>query len=158
MSVDHAPLRLICDACGQRTWSEPGQEYRCVECGGQLRRFGPLEGLWERLFAPPDMVDSRLYHRHLQLVELAWTADGRGREFFEILKPKGVSYSRFTRDVTQLVCRGLREGWVSLRLPPAPVPDDAAYGLEIHDMDRFVDGMAGLYTPGERRASAEPGK
>lgn len=105
----------------------------------------------DRFLAPPDMVDSRMYHRHMQLVELIWTAEDRGREYYEIIRPKGVSYSRFVKEVTALVCRGLEEGWLELRLPASPVPSDAAYGMIVHDTDRFVDEMAGLFSA-DRRA------
>ena len=129
-------LRLICHACGQRFWLSADQERACPECGGYLRHFGPLEGLVDRFFGPGELVDSQLYKRHLQMIEALWTRDGKGREYYEILRPK-LSYSRFEKQVTELVCRGLREGWAELKLPLAPVPDDAAYRLEL-DVDRFV--------------------
>ena len=139
------PLRVICDECGQRLWLEEGESPRCEECGGQLRRMGPFEGFVDRWFAPPDMRASDMYRRHLQLVELMWTADGRGREFYEIVSPPRVSYSSFVRRVNALVCRGLAEGWIEPRIPPAPVPDDSAYGVTIKEPERFVDEMARLF-------------
>jgi hypothetical protein len=139
------PLRVICAGCGARSWLEEGAPPSCEECGGELRRMGPFEGFVDRWFAPPDMRASDLHRRHLQLVELLWTADGRGREWYEIVNPKKVSYSAFVRRVSALVCRGLEEGWIVAHLPRAPIPDDSAYGLTIDDPDRFVDEMGRLF-------------
>jgi hypothetical protein len=107
--------------------------------------MGPFERFVDTWFAPPETHDSALHRRHLQLVELLWTADGRGREWYEIVNPKKVSYSAFVRRVNALVCRGLEEGWIVAHLPRAPIPDDSAYGLTIDDPDRFVDEMGRLF-------------
>lgn len=140
--------RLICASCGQRFWLPAGGERVCAECGGYLRHFGPLEGLVDRFFAPPDQIDSQLHRRHLQMVELLWTQDNRGREYYDIIRPK-MAYGRFVKVVTELVCRGLEEGWAELVLPPAPVPDDRAYKLVFSDPDRFAAEMTKLF---EKRA------
>src|SRR5919199_2669730 len=145
-STTGQPERLICHDCGQRAWLEPGRERTCPECGGYLRHFGPLEGLVDRFFAPPDHVDSQLHHRHVQMVELLWTRDDRGREYYDIIRPK-MSYGRFVKAVTELVCRGLEEGWAELMLPRAPVPDDRAYNLVFPDPNRFVADMRRLCEP-----------
>jgi len=139
------PLRLICNECGHRLWLEEGQAVLCPECHGELRQMGLFEGFVDRWFAPPDMLASDLHRRHLQLVEQLWTAGGRGREFYEIINPEKVSYSSFVKRVNALVCRGLEEGWIEARIPSAPVPDDAAYGLSIKDPDRFVEEMSRLF-------------
>jgi hypothetical protein len=138
------PERLICHSCGQRVWLQAGREKTCAECGGYLRHFGPLEGLVDRFFAPPDHVDSQLHHRHVQMVEALWTQNNRGREYYEILRPR-VSYSRFVKLVTDLVCRGLEEGWAELVLPPAPRPDDRPNRRVFSDPDRFVQEMTRLF-------------
>jgi hypothetical protein len=149
-STTQPPERLICHGCGLRVWLEPDEARVCRECGGYLRHFGPLEGLVDRFFAPPDHVDSVLYRRHLQMVEALWTQDNRGREYYEILRPK-LSYSRFEKMVTELVCRGLYQGWAELLIPRSPVPDDAAYRLVFNDPDRFADEMAALFEPYRKR-------
>jgi hypothetical protein len=138
------PERLICHTCGQRVWLEAGRERACSECGGYLRHFGPLEGLVDRFFAPPDQVDSQLHHRHVQMIELLWTQDNRGHEYYDIIRPK-ISYGRFVKVVTDLVCRGLEEGWAELILPPTPIQDDRAYKLVFRDPDRFVHEMTRLF-------------
>src|SRR5436305_3147610 len=141
---DSEPERLICSECGQRAWVQPGQARSCSECGGYLRHFGPVEGLVERFFGPPDQVDSLLHRRHVQMVELLWTQDNKGREYYDIIQPR-VSYGRFVTLVTNLVCRGLEEGWAELVLPRAPIPDDQAYRLVFPDPNRFVEEMTRLF-------------
>jgi hypothetical protein len=137
--------RLICAECGHRLWLAVEGPTPCPDCGGELRRMGPFESFVDRWFAPPDMHASDLHRRHMQLVELLWTVDGRGREWYEIVNPKRVSYSSFVKRVNPLICRGLEEGWIVAKLPRAPVPSDAAYGLEIKDTDRFVDELGRLF-------------
>ena len=149
-SSANEPERLICSECGQRAWIQPGVERSCAECGGYLRHFGPLEGLVERFFGPPDQVDSLLHHRHVQMVELLWTRDDRGREYYDIIRPK-MGYGRFVKLVTELVCRGLEEGWAELILPRAPVPDDRAYKLVFPDPNRFVAEMTRLFEPYQKK-------
>ena len=144
-SRDTGPLRVICGRCGQRFWLGVGDAPVCEECGGELRQMGPFEGFVDRWFAPPDMRDSGMYRRHLQLVEMLWTARGRGREFYEIVNPKKVSYSSFVNRVTPLVCRGLAEGWIVAQIPPNPIPDDDAYDLKIEEPDRFADELGRLF-------------
>ena len=139
------PLRVICSGCGQRSWLQEGEAPVCEECAGELRQMGPFEAFVDRWFAPPDMLDSNMHRRHLQLVELLWTADGRGRELYEIVNPRKVSYSAFVKRVNALVCRGLEEGWIVAQIPPAPVPDDRAYSLTVEDPDRFVDEIGRLF-------------
>jgi hypothetical protein len=53
--------------------------------------------------------------------------------------------------VTELVCRGLYQGWAELLIPRSPVPDDAAYRLVFNDPDRFADEMAALFEPYRKR-------
>jgi len=137
--------RLICAECGHRLWQEPGVRAVCPDCAGELRRMGPFEAFVDRWFAPPDMHASELHRRHMQLIELLWTVDGRGQEWYEIVRPRRVSYSSFVKRVNPLICRGLEEGWIVATLPPAPVPSDAAYSLEIRDPERFVDEMGRLF-------------
>jgi hypothetical protein len=70
--------RLICADCGHRLWSPADRRKPCPDCEGELRRMGPFEAFVDRWFAPPDMHASDMHRRHMQLVELLWTADDRG--------------------------------------------------------------------------------
>jgi hypothetical protein len=109
----------------------------CGVCGAPLRPLRRFERFVDRWFGPSDTLESEFYHRHRQLVELLWSADGRGQEYYNIMQP-GVPYSRFTRRMTEIVCQGILEGWIEVRLPAVPTTDDAAYGLVFKDPDRFA--------------------
>ena len=133
--------RAICDSCGARSWLAPGESRTCAECGGPYRSMALLEGLVDRWFAPPAQHISEFYPRHLKLIELMWTAEGRGREMYLALGLEKVSYSQFVTRATRLVVRGLEEGWIMADLPAAPTPDDSAYQIRFVDADRWADEL-----------------
>src|SRR5262249_57503295 len=83
--------RAMWGGCGARGWLQPGEERTCIECGGPYRSMALLEGLVDRWFAPPVQHVSEFYPRHLKLIELMWTANGRGREMYEALGLERVS-------------------------------------------------------------------
>ena len=109
--------RLVNRMTGARGWLEPDEVRTCAECGGAFRHMALLEGLIDRLFAPPAQRVSEFYPRHLKLIELMWTADGRGRETYEAMALEKVSYSQFVPRATELVVRGLAEGWIEVDIP-----------------------------------------
>ena len=117
----------------------------CAECGGPYRPMALLEGLVDRWFAPPAQHISELYPRHLKLIELMWTAEGRGREMYAALGLERVSYPQFVRRATELVVRGLAEGWIEADLPAAPTPDDKAYRIRFVDADRWADELTAAF-------------
>jgi hypothetical protein len=133
--------RAICDRCGARGSLETGEDRTCTECGGQYRPMALLEGLVDRWFAPLPQHVSEFYPRHLKLIELMWTAEGRGRETYEALALDKVSYSRFVTRATQIVVRGLAEGWIEVDIPSAPTPDDTGYHVRFVDPDRWADEL-----------------
>jgi hypothetical protein len=104
-----------------------------------------LEGLVDRLFAPPAQHVSELYPRHLKLIELMWTAEGRGRETYEALGLEKVSYAQFVTHATPVVLRGLAEGWIEAHIPAAPTDDDSAYGMRLVDPDRWADELTAAF-------------
>jgi hypothetical protein len=140
--------RAICDRCGARGWLEPGEERTCTECGGPYRPMALLEGIIDRWFAPPIQGVSEFYPRHLKLIEMMWTAEGRGREMYQALGLERVSYSQFLTRATQLVVRGLEEGWIVADIPAAPTPDDRAYGIRFLDADRWADELTAAFEQG----------
>ncbi len=140
--------RAICDRCGARGLLEPGEERSCMECGGPYRPMALLEGIIDRWFAPPVQHVSEFYPRHLKLIELMWTAEGRGREMYEALGLERVSYSAFLSRATQLIVRGLSEGWIVADIPPAPIADDHAYGIRFLDPDRWADELTAAFAEG----------
>jgi hypothetical protein len=104
-----------------------------------------LEGFIDRWFAPAPQHIAEFYPRHLKLVELMWTADGRGRETYEALALGKVSYARFVLQATQIVVRGLAEGWIEIDLPSAPTADDSAYGIRFVDPERWADELTAAF-------------
>jgi hypothetical protein len=81
----------------------------------------------------------------MKLIELMWTADGRGREMYEALGLDRVSYSQFVSRATQLVVRGLEEGWIRAEIPAAPNPDPHAYQVHFLDADRWADELTAAF-------------
>jgi hypothetical protein len=100
-----------------------------------------LEGLVDRLFAPPAQHVSEFYPRHLKLIELMWTAEGRGRETYEALGLERVSYTQFVTRTTPIVVRGLAEGWIEVDIPPAPTDEDGAYQVRFLDPERWAEEL-----------------
>ena len=150
--------RAICDHCGARGWLEHGESRMCAECGGPYREMALLEGLVDRWFAPPAQHISDLYPRHLKLIELIWTAEGRGREMYAALGLTRVSYTQFVSRATQLVVRGLVEGWIQVDIPVAPTPDDEAYRVRFVDPERWADELTALFEanlPSEDQVASE---
>ena len=137
--------RAICDRCGARVFLAPGDDRTCGECGGPYRAMGPLEGLVDRWFAPPSQHVSEFYPRHLKLIELMWTAHGRGRETYEALQLEKVSYTQFVTRATPVVVQGLTEGWIEARIPAAPTEDDAAYQIVFIDPERWADALTAAF-------------
>jgi hypothetical protein len=144
--LDDAPgpgaKRAICDNCGARGAIEPGETRICAECGGQYRTMALLEGLVDRWLAPLPQHAAEFYPRHLRLIEMMWTADGRGRETYEALGLERVSYSQFVTRATRIVVRGLAEGWIAADIPQAPTQDDTAYQIRFVDPDRWADELS----------------
>jgi hypothetical protein len=136
----------ICDRCGARGWLEPDEVRACAECGGRYRRMALLEGLVDHWFAPPAQHVSEFFPRHLKLIELMWTAEGRGRATFEAMALDKVSYTQFVTRATQVVIRGLTEGWIEADIPSAPTTDDSLYRVRFVDPDRWADELTAAFS------------
>ena len=105
-----------------------------------------LEGLVDRWFAPPAQHVSEFYPRHLKLIELMWTAEGRGREMYAALALDKVSYSQFVSRATQVVVRGLAEGWIEADIPAAPTDEDEGYRIRFVDPERWADELTAAFS------------
>lgn len=132
---------------------ESGGRRACADCGGSFRPMGLLEGLVDRWFAPPDHRVSEFYPRHLKLIELMWTAQGRGREMYEALGLEKVSYSQFVTRGTDVLIEGLREGWIVAEIPSAPEEDDTVYRIRYVDSDRWADRLLAAFEQPDRVAA-----
>jgi hypothetical protein len=104
-----------------------------------------LEGLVDRWLAPAPQHVSEFYPRHLKLIELMWTAEGRGQETYAALAPDKVSYGRFVTQATQIVVRGLAEGWIEVDIPLAPTMDDSLYHVRFIDPERWADELTAAF-------------
>jgi hypothetical protein len=110
-----------------------------------------------RLFAREYTPESEIERKHRQMIELIWTRSGQGERYYLAMQPLGVSYGAFVKRVTRLICRGAREGWITVRLPAAPTFDDEAYAIEPHDPERFVAELEALFEPDGAGPTAKPG-
>jgi hypothetical protein len=134
-----------CARCEQTTLSPdraPGAS--CPHCGTPVERISWLTAALRKVSQGPERR-SDLQQRHLQLIQAIWTADGMGQRYFEICQPGGMYYSRFVRQVTALICRGIEEGWIALTLPAQPLAPNARYAIEYRDPERFVRELQALY-------------
>lgn len=147
--------RVICDRCGRRSWQREGEEQPCAECGGQYRSMGLFEGMVDKWFAPPDHRVSEFYPRHLKLIELVWTARGKGQETFDALALENVSYPQFVTRATEVVVKGLAEGWIEAHIPAAPVQDDESYTIRFLDPDRWADELVLAFSAAAKPTRAD---
>jgi hypothetical protein len=104
-----------------------------------MREMGKMSAVLRGLMAT-ELVASDLRIKHRQLVRMIWTRNGLGEGYYRVLEPD-MTYGRFESRVTDLVCRGAEEGWITIQLPVAPSLDDDAYKIEIHDEERFVEEL-----------------
>ncbi len=101
--------------------------------------MGKMGALLRGLMAT-EMVASDLRSKHRQLIRMIWTRDGRGEKYYRVLEPD-ITYSKFEARVTDIVCKGLEEGWITLQLPVAPSTEERDYQITIGDEDRFIDQL-----------------
>ena len=151
------PERLHWCARCERTImaADLGPGGRCPTCDGAAERISWLTAALRKAPMGPERR-SDLQQKHLQLIQAIWTADGMGQRYFEVCQPGGMYYSRFVRRVTELICRGIDEGWIVLTLPAQPLAPDARYAIEYPDPERFVRELQALF-PDERRRSRVEG-
>ena len=105
----------------------------------------------------PRTAEGPQIYAHTRL-ELMWTAEGRGRETYEALAPEKVSYTQFVTRATQVVVRGLAEGWIQVDLPVAPTADDSQYRVRFVDAERWADELTAAFSvnlPADGRSEVE---
>src|SRR5438874_4560367 len=145
-------IRRVCTGCGKRSTGASGAG-TCAVCGAPLRPMSGWESFVDRWFGPSEAFESEFYHRHRKLLELLWTSDGRGQEYYNILRPTA-PYSRFISRVTDIVIQGIQDGWIEVQLPLVPTTDDSAYGVLIKDPDRFAAAVTEAFPSPAARGAA----
>lgn len=130
---------LWCDPC-RRSFAHTDAEHGdCPVCGAPMREMGKMAAVLRGLMAT-ELVASDLRIKHRQLVRMIWTRNGLGEQYYRVLEPD-MTYGRFESRITDLVCRGAEEGWITIRIPVAPSLVDDDYKIDISDEDRFIDEM-----------------
>ena len=137
--VSNTKTYLWCDPCRRSFSHADAVNGDCPVCGAPMREMGKMSAVLRGLMAT-ELVASDLRIKHRQLVRMIWTRHGLGEQYFRVLEPD-MTYGRFESRVTDLVCLGAEEGWISIQLPLAPSLDDDQYKIEIHDEDRFVEEL-----------------
>ena len=141
-TADPAKTYLWCDSCRRSFAHGDVRDDACPICNGPVRPMGKMSALLRGLMAT-EMVATDLRSKHRQLIRMIWTRDGRGEQYFRVLEPD-MTYGKFEKQVTELVCQGLEEGWITVTLPVAPSIDETAYQISIQDENRFIDEMHGI--------------
>ncbi len=134
-----------CKNCKRSFDLEDAQEGHCPICQGKMREMGRLRAAVRGILAQ-EFTASDIQTKHRQLIKLIWTQNRMGERYFQAIQPS-VSYSQFERQVTELICRGVEEGWLRIVIPPAPMSDDN-YRLEFLNEEQFVEELNKLY-PGD---------
>ncbi|CAN5895394.1 hypothetical protein BH24CHL4_BH24CHL4_18500 [soil metagenome] len=130
---------LWCDACRRSFTHADAPGAICLICSSPMRTMGKMSAILRGIMAT-EMVASDLRSKHRQLVRMIWTRKGRGEQYFRVLEPE-LTYSKFETRVTDLVCRGLEEGWIELTLPKAPSTEESDYRMSFADEERFVEEL-----------------
>ncbi len=130
---------LWCDTCRRSYRHHETLDGRCPVCDGETRPIGKYQAIVRGLMSN-ELSTSEIYTKHRQIIRMIWTRNGMGEQYYRALAPD-ISYSRFEARVTELLCQGAREGWVTFVFPPAPLGDDDAYRVEFEDENRFIDEL-----------------
>jgi hypothetical protein len=140
-----ASTYLWCNECRRSYRHEEAPGDRCPVCQQEMQPIGKFaaiaRGLMANELATPDITI-----RHRQLIRMIWTRNGMGERYYSALAP-AISYSKFEKQVTELLERGAEEGWVRFILPPAPTTNEAAYRVEFDSDERFVQELTLLFPP-----------
>lgn len=140
--TDTTKTYLWCDACRRSFRHDDAPDDLCPVCAQPMRPTGKMNAIIRGLMAN-ELVAGDIRTKHRQLVRLIWTRNGMGEQYYKVLTPD-MPYNRFEAKVTELLCRGATEGWVSFVLPPAPSANEADYKLEFVDEERFIVELEAL--------------
>ena len=147
MNMQKADTRktyLWCDQCRRSFRHEESVGGACPVCSAPMQPTGKMNAILRGLMSN-ELAASPIVTKHRQIVRLIWTRNGQGEEYYRLLEPD-MPYNRFEARVTELICRGAEEGWISIVLPPAPATDESRYRIEFPDEDRFLAELALIAT------------
>ncbi|HEV2128266.1 MAG TPA: hypothetical protein VGR22_06590 [Thermomicrobiales bacterium] len=139
MTQTNTNTYLWCDACRRSYRHHETRNGACPVCDRMTRPIGKYQAIVRGLMSN-ELATSEIYTKHRQIIRMIWTRNGMGEQYYRALGAD-ISYNRFEARVTDLLCRGAREGWVSFEFPPAPTGDDATYRMEFDDEARFIDEL-----------------
>lgn len=145
--TDSNKTYLWCETCKRsyRHADAPGD--LCPVCNQEMRPTGKMTAILRGLMAN-ELVASDMRTKHRQLIRLIWTRNGMGEQYYRVLTPD-MPYNKFEARVTEILCQGADEGWVTFVLPPSPSTDESAYRLEFQDESRFIAELEKIGKPDE---------
>jgi hypothetical protein len=114
-----------------------------------MRPTGKMSAILRGLMSN-ELAASPILTRHRQMVRLIWTRNGQGEQYYRLLDP-GIPYNRFEARVTDVICRGADEGWISIVMPPSPSAEEHLYWIDVHDEDRFLTELTAISVPPKKR-------
>ncbi|MDQ3613216.1 MAG: hypothetical protein M3412_02700 [Chloroflexota bacterium] len=130
---------LWCDTCRRSYRHGETEDGHCPVCHTATRPIGKYQAIVRGLMSN-ELATPEIYTKHRQIIRMIWTRNGMGEQYYRALGPD-LSYNRFEARVTELLCRGAREGWVRFVMPAAPLTDEYAYKVEFDDETRFIDEL-----------------
>ena len=133
---------LWCDTCRRSFRHEESSDGLCPICGSPMQPTGKMNAILRGLMSN-ELAGSPIVTKHRQIVRLIWTRNGQGEQYYRLLQPE-MPYPKFESRVTELICRGAEEGWISIVLPAAPSPDERNYRIDFVDEDRFLAELAAI--------------
>jgi hypothetical protein len=146
---DSTKTYLWCDRCRRSFRHEESPDGACPVCGALMQPTGKMSAILRGLMAN-ELAGSPIVTKHRQIVRLIWTRNGQGEEYYRLLQPQ-MPYNRFESRVTELICRGAEEGWLTIVIPASPSADERLYRIEFHDEDRFLAELDAIAASPARR-------
>lgn len=130
---------LWCDTCRRSFRHDEIVDGSCPVCDAETRAIGKYQAIVRGLMSN-ELAAPEIYTKHRQIIRMIWTRNGMGEQYYRALGPD-LSYNRFEARVTELLCRGAREGWARFVMPATPLTDDDAYKVEFDDEARFIEEL-----------------
>ena len=135
-TADRQKTYLWCDHDKRSFRHEEARDGYCPICGRPMSPVGKTSAILRGLMAN-ELVASDIPTKHRQLIRLIWTRHNQGQEYYKVLAPN-MPYNRFEARVTDLICRGAAEGWITVVFPSSPSADESLYKIEFADEARFI--------------------